>query len=237
MKSVISMALVSIGIISAGYFVGDGLGNIRSSKKVIHTKGIGEKNVDADFAIWTIKFFVNSDNFQEAKQQYEVDLGVIKDFLNANDFKTDNIEVQVPNIEHRVERDAQNNYAKVAETFEVLGTVVIKTSDVMKVEKVSQNTFQLLQKGIWLKGDQYQTNPKYIITDFDRFRPEIFAQAIDSSYRMAKELAKKSDVKIKRVTDVDQGNFSIRSRIGNENEEAYREKKVRVVSYVTYEIE
>lgn len=223
------------GLIGSGYFIGQGLSNFRQDKKVIQTKGIGEKDVYADYAIWRINFFVTRNNFDDAKGQYEKDLGIITSFLKERGFDSSDIQVMIPDINQNIERDPQDHYKKMSETYGITGAVIIKTDAVKKVESVSQETFQLLQKGIWLKGD-FGTNPRYIIKDFDRFRPEIFAEAIDSSYRMAQKLAEKSGVSIGSVKYVDQGSFSINSRIGGENEEAYPEKKVRVVSYVTYEI-
>lgn len=228
---------ICVGLGLSGYFIGHGLSNFRQDKKIIHTKGIGEKDVYADYAIWRIRFFVSEKDFDQSKEKYEKGLDIILSFLKERDFKDSDIQVMVPEIIQNIERDPNDQYKRLGETYEITGTVVVKTEAVKKVQSVSQETFQLLKKGIWLKEDRFGTNPRYIIRDFDRFRPEIFAEAIDSSYRMAQKLAEKAGVSIGRVKSVDQGNFSIKSRIGNENEEAYPEKKVRVVSYVTYEIE
>lgn len=236
LKYLIFALILSIGLGSSGYFIGHGLSNFKQNTNSIRVKGIGEKNIEADYAIWTIPFFVNRDEFQEAKDQYEKDLQVVLDFLKENKFSSQDIQVMTPNVNQKVDRDSEMMGKNIKESYEVMGTVVVKTSHVRKVEDASQKTFELLRKGIWLKGDQYATNPRYIIADFDRFRPEIFAQAIDSAHRMAQTLAEKSGVKIGSVISVDQGQFSVNSRIGNENEEAYIDKKAKVISYLTFEV-
>ena len=228
--------VLALGVGTAGFFVGKGLVQFRQARKIIQAKGIGEQEVMADYAIWKIPFLVTQKDFQAAKLAYEENLSIIQGFLSENGFTLKDIQILVPNIEQKILRDPQDELKKAEESYEITGTVLIKTSQVKQVEAASEKTFQLLQKGVWLRSDPYTTNPRYIIRDFDRLRPEIFAQAIESAYRMAQKLAEKSGVTIGKILSVDQGNFSIRSRIGNENEEAYPEKKVRVVSYVNYEL-
>lgn len=230
---------VSVGLILSGYFVGQGLEKFRRPQKAISVKGIGEKEVYADHAFWRISFAATGSNFGEAKQAYDANIRAILKFLKNHNFQISEIQVRAPNVERNLQEVSTSQSAdfKKEEWYNILGTVIINTDQVKKVENASQYTFQLLQEDVWLREtDEYRANPQYIITNFDALRADIFRSAIESSYKMAVQITKNSSAKIGKIRFVDQGSFSIRSVFGHENEEAYPKKKVRVVSFVTYNL-
>lgn len=228
--------IVGVGLALSGFFIGKGLQNFRQPRSIIQVKGIGEKDVYADHVIWTIAFQTTGDQFIATQDSYGQSIETILAFLKEKNFATSEIKISAPNVERLLleSRDPASNTIQRDEQYRISGTVLVETDQVKKVEQAEKHTFQLLKKGVLLQHNPHIANPRYIIKNFDQLRPSIFAQALESSYKMALQVAQKSSANVGAIQSVDQGNFSIKSRVGYENEEAYPEKKVRVVSYISY---
>ena len=48
--------VIALALVAAGYLVGEGIQNIRSYERFVTVKGLAERNVTADRAVWPITF-------------------------------------------------------------------------------------------------------------------------------------------------------------------------------------
>src|SRR4051812_31820466 len=83
---VIAGALVAIGIAGAGAAVGKGLVDARTGDRSVTVRGLSEKEVKADVALFPLRFARTGDNLGEVQAQVEGDLAMVRRFLAAQGF-------------------------------------------------------------------------------------------------------------------------------------------------------
>ena len=228
-------------IILVGILVGSGLkefGSIKPSKPTVDVKGISERMVKANKAIWTIEFSAFASSFQAARKTYSQNVKDIKAFLIDLGFKEEEFSFSPPNTEIYKEEKK----GKVRETiFDITSKAIIQSNDVDKIKSAASQVMRLLDKNILLKKNDrwsYDVNPRYLLNNFDDHRPSMLAEAVKSAKSMAQKFAEDVGSRVGKIIHADQGGFSIRGNISElEPEEASIMKKIRVVSRMTYSLE
>ena len=59
--------LLALGIAVAGWFVGDGFFKGRAADRFVTVKGVSERDVTANVALWPLRFVSTSDDLKEAQ--------------------------------------------------------------------------------------------------------------------------------------------------------------------------
>lgn len=223
---------VMIGLALLGWFIGDSLLKFRSKNNSVIVKGIGERTANADYAIWRISFRSRGKTFEKARSKYNENLKAVKKFLSDNQIKEEETKMKAPAVTLS-DMNSFQQHADAPVDYIIESNIVIESADYEKIAAASNKTYELLEQDILLSND-YGANPKFLLRDFDALRPQLLEEAVSSARKMAQKFAEHSGAKVGDIRHADQGHFSIQSFAGDFNEEAYPQKKVRVVSHVTY---
>ncbi|MDO9291451.1 MAG: SIMPL domain-containing protein, partial [Hydrogenophaga sp.] len=81
LSRLIAALLVGAGIAVAGYSVSQGLERFRMSDRSVTVKGLAEKDVESDFAIWTLSFRRAGNEFGTVQQALAADREKVLAFL------------------------------------------------------------------------------------------------------------------------------------------------------------
>ena len=73
--------LLAAGMALAGWFVGDGFADSRIADRYVTVKGISERDVEADLAIWPLRLSVASDDLAKAHADLQQSVALIREFL------------------------------------------------------------------------------------------------------------------------------------------------------------
>lgn len=230
-KKLISAAILSLGLISSGAILGK---NIYKSQfyRTVRVKGLSEKIVNADLAIWEINVEEIGNNIIDQQSKVENNLKIIRDYLTTNGIKSEDIKNQRIKIE-----DKESNYYSgknpIKNRYIISGGIIVKSNDVNIIDKISRKNGELIKKGIKIKTYE---GPKYIFTKLNDIKVNMIEEATKNAKKSAEEFAKNTDDKIGGIKTANQGVFSIKgTNDENEWEVQYEiEKKVRVVSTITY---
>jgi hypothetical protein len=76
--------VVGLGIAVAGWFVGHGFIVGRSDARVVTVKGVSERDVEADIALWPIRFVATSDDLNAAQAQVKKSHEAVLAFLERH---------------------------------------------------------------------------------------------------------------------------------------------------------
>jgi hypothetical protein len=236
-----SICVLTVGLILMGYFVSKGLLGFSSRKSgTVYVKGISERVVKANQAIWKIAFASRGHSFEQARETYMKNVSDIKAFLKNMGFSDSEVSFAAPNNEIEKERDHNGVIKEV--TYIIQSRAIVRSEQVDKVEKAAGQVMKLLDKGIVLQDRSGPwndaINPRFLLGGFDKLRPEMLTEALKSAKAMAQKFAEDGGFKVGRTITADQGTFSIRSDVSDsEPEEGSIHKKVRVVSHLTYALE
>lgn len=242
LNSIIVAAIVAVGLIVSGLFVGKSLERFRLEDRSISVKGLAEREVKSDLAIWNIRTKVTTNDLIEGSKHIEENKLKIIEFLTSNGFKDEEIVTQNTNVTDKLARDYGSENIGVFR-YILENNLQVRTGNVDIVDKVSKQTDKLLKMGV-LIADNYNT-VQYLYTGLNSIKPEMLAEATQNAKEAAEEFTKESDVKLGKLRKASQGLFSIADRdysIMNNNSGGYYEavydiyKNIRVVVNVEYSI-
>ena len=236
MRATLPAALIlAIGLALAGWLAGQGLVESRLGHRTVVVKGFSERLVKADIGFLPVRFNALGASLESARATLQRSEQAVFSYLNAKGFTADDWEVQNIRVEDRL--TAYNaSGAPRANRFVLTEDIVVRSKDVDKLASASRNISDLLKQGVVLTSDQYNSGPSYIFTRLNDLKPEMLTQATKRARLAAEQFARESGAKVGAIFSANQGLFTIGPaiQIPNERPDKQVEKKVRVVTTITY---
>jgi uncharacterized protein len=230
------------GLAAGGYFIGKGSARFKSDLHTVTVKGLVEKEVKADKAVWVLNFRRAGDDLKEAHTRISADREATVAFLKAQGFKDEEIRRQPTRTIDKFARE----YGQANEKFRyfVTGSLLVATNGVDLVIKALGATEELLQSGVILDGQQDGgiANPRYVVSSFNALRPQLLAEATKNARATAQQFAADSGTQVGRIRSANQGMIQIFGSDGNDESAPYSStstplKKIRVVSTFEFELQ
>ncbi|HET6528534.1 MAG TPA: SIMPL domain-containing protein [Balneolaceae bacterium] len=233
MKKIVAAALIAIGVALGGWFIGHGFIEARTDRYVT-VKGLSERDVIADVALWPIRFVVAGNDLDAVQNEIKSDREKVQDFLKEHGISADAIDLQ--NLEV-TDRTAQaygpENYEN---RFILAQTLMVRSEDVRKIDRASQDIGALVEAGVILNNQYYGSGPTYLFNSLTELKPEMIAEATQNAREAAQQFARDSGSDLGGIRRADQGVFVIlaRDKAPMLQEEKQINKTVRVVSTIQY---
>jgi len=185
----------------------------------VEVKGLSEKIVKADVAIWSINFEVKSNNVDTLYADIDKNVTTIKSFLTEKGFEAGEINVAPVNIYQDTYRDALFRYNSSTQL-----SVYTKKVDAVKV--ASKETLVLVKNGIVMN----QNSISFEFSDINSIKPEMLAEALKNAKDTAQKIATESGSSLGGLHRGNQGVFDITDKDPGSPEY----KKIRLVSTVSF---
>jgi hypothetical protein len=217
---------IAAGLIGLGYFVSDAVLKVKSMERKVAVKGLSQRNVKADIAIFPIRLQAAENDLVLLNEKIKFDIGVVDAFLKEYGFDENEITISAPQMTDKYANDYGNSNVRFRYLSNTILTIYTKKVD--KVVKLSQDLFKLAEKGILATNDKYET--KFMFTGLNTLKPSMIEEATKNARQSALKFAKDSDSKLGKIKNANQGYFSINDR---DSGTPYI-KRVRVVTNVTY---
>jgi hypothetical protein len=223
-------SVLALGMVVAAWLLADGIVKFKQFERSVEVKGLAEREVPADTAIWPIAFSEAGNDLTRLYQTLQGKNAVIIDFLKAQGFKPEEISVSAPSITDRQAQDYGN--ADLANRLRYTGKSVITvyTRRVDAVRRAMPELAVLGEQGIALNTGDYENRPRFLFTGLNALKPAMIEEATRNARQAAEKFAKDSDSTLGKIKRASQGQFSIEDR----DESTAHIKKVRVVSTVNY---
>ncbi len=233
---------IMIGLIGSGLFIGRAIQRFRVEERTISVKGLAEREVKSDMAVWVIQTKITTNDLVEGSRLIEINQSKIIEFLTSNGIKEDEIFPQNSTVSDKLAREyGSENIGMFRYIIEK--SIQVRTNNVDVVSEVSKQTDKLMKVGV-LITDSYNTL-QYFYTGLNDIKPEMLSEATQNAKLAALEFTKESDVKLGKLKRANQGLFTIVDRdysIMSPNYGAYSDavydiyKKVRVVVSIDYSV-
>ncbi len=230
-----SAIVIAIGLALAGWLAGQGLVESRLGHRTVIVKGFSERLVKADIGFLPVRFNALGAELESARSALERSEQAVLGYLKSKGFTAVDWEVQNIKVEDRL--TAYNSSgAPRANRFVLTEDIVVRSSNVDKLVAASRNISDLLREGVVLTSDQYNSGPSFIFTGLNDLKPEMLTQATQRARKAAEQFARESGAKVGAIFSANQGLFTIGPAINipNERSDKQVEKKVRVVTTITY---
>lgn len=226
-------ALLAVGLAVAGWFIGRGFLDARAGDRFVSVKGVAEREVQADLALWPMRFVATANRLDEAQQKVAADAAKITAFLAVQGLPREAVSVQSLEVTDLLAQAYRSG--PIESRFIVAQTLLLRTTDPQKVAQASQNIGQLIAEGVVL-GNEGQSGPVYLFTRLNDIKPAMIAEATKSAREGAEQFAADSGSRINGIRRATQGLFQIlpRDDTPGTSQEKQIAKTVRVVSTIDY---
>lgn len=222
---------LAIGLILAGYFISGAVMESRRGERTVTVRGLAEREVPADLAIWPLTFRAADNDLAKLQQTIAANRNLIREFLVGHGFTPTEIIYRPPTI---VDLEAQTfNQGTGERPFRYLATstLVLCSNEVEKVKAAMEASSRLVEQGIVLGGEEYGgARPEFQFTALNSIKPEMLKEANLNARQAANRFADDSATMVGAIRRANQGLFEIRDRDANTPEI----KIVRVVTTVEY---
>ena len=235
-RSLISAVLVALGLSLGGWFIGEGFARGRASDRFVEVKGLAEREVTADLALWPLRYVSTGNDLTAAQAQITRNTRQVFAFLSRNGIDTTAVQLQALEVS-----DAFANRfpgERAGPRYVIQQTVMVRSGKPDVVLAASQRVSELVGAGVVLSssGDYGIGGPTFIFTRLNQLKPSMVKEATANARAAAEQFAADSRSDLGSIRQASQGIFVIlpRDQAPGVNEGAQLQKIVRVVSTVQY---
>jgi hypothetical protein len=234
----IAALILAVGIAMGGWHVGRGIIHLRTGDRYVTVKGVSERDVTADVALWPIRSVSTDDDLRKAQMRIKESKEVILEFLKRQGIPPAAAQVQRLNV-----TDVLANPYRSGETrsrYIISQTLMVRSSDPTLIHKASQAIGELVDAGVVLSSTGGSNDgPTYLFTGLNQIKPEMIAEATASARQAAEQFAKDSGSRVGGIRKASQGVFEIlpRDRTPGVMEWTQPNKTLRVVMTIEYCLE
>ena len=234
----IAAVILAVGIALAGMLAGNGLARAKSADRFVTVKGVTEREVRADLAIWPLHLVAADNDLATAHKRLDSSIAGVRQFLAAQRLDTNGVSLSGFSV-----NDAQaNEYAserRVGNRFILKQTLIVRSTDVDKILAGSQRVGDLASAGVNFTSGQEggeSGGPTFIFSGLNTLKPQMIAEATARAHESADQFARDSHSTLGGIRQASQGVFVIlpRDEAPGVSEGSQVSKRVRVVSTVDY---
>jgi hypothetical protein len=220
--------LVALGLVGLGMTLAWGLQQFRAAERSVEVKGLAEREVPANLAIWTLSHGDADNDAAALYPRIEARNRRIAEFLGERGFEPAEITVGAPTV---ADRQAQE-YGEQGNRLRYFGraTVTVYTSKVDAVRKALGELGELGRRGVPVQGGGEGNGVQYVFDRLNDVKPAMIEEATRNARESAQKFAADSQSTLGRIRRASQGQFSIQDRDAS----TAHIKRVRVVSTIEY---
>ncbi len=230
------VGIIALGLLFVGFFPGYYYYKSKFNYNAVTVKGLAETDVEANLAIWEIKFVATGNDVVKTKNDLEKQTDAIVNFLHDNGFNDNEIEMGGTETNDLMANPYRGNEA-ITSRFILTRTMTLRSNQVHNVAETYTKTGDLISHGVVFEN-RYDSPISYIFTSLNEIKPQLLETATKNARQAALEFAKSSDSKVGKIHSANQGVISILPRDNSNAPESQQiNKKVRVVATVEYFLE
>lgn len=235
-----------LGLIVGGWLLGSQIKATRLADRYVTVKGLVERTVKSDSAIWPVTFKEAGNDLPSVFAKSEADKNAVLKFFAGQGIASAEITVGQIQVTDKLANEygtGNNNGPR----YIVQQTVTVNSKDVDKIAKAGQKTAELVQAGI-VVGGGYGQGIRYVFSGLNALKPDMITEATKNARASAERFAADSGSQVGGIRSANQGVFSISSADagsttaeggdggdgGGGNADSSIMKKVRVVATVDY---
>jgi uncharacterized protein len=233
--------ILALGMAIAGLAIAIGVSRIRSADRHVTVKGVAEREVRADVAVWPLHVVGADNDLSAAHGKLTRSIAGVRAFLVQHGIDTSQVELTGFGVSDAMAQQYGGDRAPT-NRFVVRQTLLVRSSRVDQVRTASQQIGELAAIGVVVSsgaGGEYGgqgSGPTFLFTKLNDLKPAMIAEATSRAREAAEQFARDSRSNLGSIRKANQGVFEITARdmapgVMAENQIA---KLVRVVSTVEY---
>jgi uncharacterized protein len=240
-----SNLILALGLVLGAWILGSEIRDIRMADRYVSVRGLAERTVKSDLAIWPLRFREAGNDLKAPFDRSEQDRQAVLDFLAQQGISKSDITLGQPNVIDTQANEFGGN--KQPNRFIVQQEVSVRSTNVDQVAAAVQKTSDLISRGVVLgTGPNYAPGSgsvSYFFTGLNAIKPEMITEATRNARSAAERFADDANSKVGTIRQASQGLFSISAADdtspagegpGGDQSGGSMMKKVRVVTTIDY---
>ncbi|HXD48233.1 MAG TPA: SIMPL domain-containing protein [Gemmatimonadaceae bacterium] len=234
-----SAAIVAVGIALGGLFAGNGFARGRTAERFVTVKGVAEREVKADLAIWPLHIIGADDNLAAANAKLAASVAGVRQFLAKHGIDTSQVQLSGFSVSD-ANANQFNAERRPGSRYVIHQTMIVRSTRPEQVLAASQAVSELAATGVAISsGNEYGPaggGPTFVFSGLNTLKPTMIADATARAREAAEQFARDSHSDLGAIRQANQGVFEIlpRDQAPGITEESQIAKTVRVVSTIDY---
>lgn len=226
--SVVRGILTAAALVVSSVIISAGFGRIAKPDRLVSVRGLAEREVDADMAVWPLTFSVGGNNLLELQKDIVGKTKTVSAYLGRSGLAADDFTIQAPAItDTSVNPYMTENKSRY--TYIAKEVVLVRSRNIRAVKSAQAHSLELMGSNIAVSQD-YDGKVQYEFTGLNGIKPEMIAEATKNARAAAEQFAHDSGSKVGKIKSASQGLFTIDDAAAGLEEK----KTVRVVTTVEY---
>ena len=242
MNKNLSAIVFGLAIIAASIILGHAVINRNKQVGTISVTGLGQTNFTSDLIVWEARFSQINNDLKQAYADLKKDKEAILEYFKSKGISDSMLVFNAVQTDKNFKQNytADGKYLGQEFTGYTLSqTVQINSTNVEKVEKISREVTELLNKGIQL----YSLAPRYYYTKLEDLKIEMVSRATENARLRAKSISENSGATLGKLSTAQMGIFQITGQNSNEDyswggayNTASKEKTASITMKLTYHV-
>ena len=207
---------IAIAIIIGLWIAGTAYKYKFKSQENISVTGMAEKDFTSDLIVWSGFFSRSGIDLKAAYAVLKQDEATIKSYLNSKGISDSSIVFAsiTTNKDYQSQYNADGvEVGRIFTGYTLMGSVRVESGDIVRVEKLSREITELLEKGIELNSNA----PEYYYTKLNELKIDLLAQASADAKTRAQTIAQNSGGSLGDLKKANMGVFQITGKNANED--------------------
>jgi uncharacterized protein len=215
MKNYITAIIIATGFIIAALIFSNTYKYKFHSVEEVSVVGLAEVDFTSDLIVWQGSFVRRSFNLKEAYASLKNDELAIRDYLKQKGIPDSSMISTAVNIEKEFNQsyDLKGNVVNNFAGFKLTQSVKIQSLDINRVETISREVTELIEKGIEFNS----TEPLYFYTKLASLKMDLLAKASADAKLRAETIAKSVNSQLGKLKKANMGVFQITGKNSNED--------------------
>ena len=219
-----------IGMAVFALLAGHTIRSVKRMEEFVTVKGLSEREMPADLAIWPVAFTVSENDLTQLLGLIQNARKTVYQFLTESGFEQPEISNAPPQITDAQAVSGGLDVSKRPTRYQANITVLLRSAKVAKVKSAMETCDKLVQQGIVLSGGDYTSKPQFLFTGLNQIKPDMIQEANRNARKAAEKFAADSNSPVGAVRHAIQGPFEI-----NDVDSSSPDRKiVRVVTTVDF---
>jgi len=215
MKQHLNSIIFCIAIIIGLSILGNAYKYKFTSTETISVTGLSEKDFTSNLIVWGGSFNRHAMDLKETYAALKQDEAAIKTYLNSKGIADSCIVFSSVSMTKDFQRQYDERGNEIRADFSgytLTGNVRVESQEIEKVEKLSREITELLEKGIELNSN----TPEYYYTKLNELKIDLLAKASEDAKTRAETIAKNSGASLGNIKKANMGVFQITGKNVNE---------------------
>lgn len=218
---------VLVGLVALGWLLGHAALEVKALERTVTVKGLSEREVPADIAIWPLTFQEANGDLNGIFEAIQRKNTLVTEFLVGHGIPKEEITIAPPAVTD-LYAQSYGDKSHILYRYTGSSTVTVYSTKVDAVRAAMQDVIALGKKGVALSGEGYQGQTQFMFSGLSALKPDMIEEATRNARSVAEKFAADSESRLGKIRSAQQGQFSIENR----DSTTPHIKRVRVVSTV-----